>query len=94
MCYLGKKMYSPMVEHIYVDTCMHAYIYTYIYIYLYTYIHRYAHMHIHVYQVLVAQSNETLQWPDTFAEDEEGNLWLTTNKVHEYKTVINVYTYL
>lgn len=32
-------------------------------------------------QVLVAQDQVNIQWPDTFAWDTQGNLWFTTNKL-------------
>lgn len=35
-------------------------------------------------QQVMAQSNDTMQWPDTFAFDNVGNLWFTTNKLQLY----------
>ena len=33
---------------------------------------------------ILAQDNITLQWPDTFAWDNNGYLWFTTNRLHRY----------
>jgi sugar lactone lactonase YvrE len=37
-------------------------------------------------QVVVAQNDEDLQWPDTFAIDQEGYLYATPNRLHLYNS--------
>ena len=38
-------------------------------------------------QVVVASSEEALQWPDTFAVAENGTVYVTTNRLQRYFTV-------
>jgi hypothetical protein len=38
-------------------------------------------------QVVVAQSEDVLQWPDTFAMDESGAIYVTSNKLQRFFTV-------
>ncbi|XP_012943431.1 protein yellow [Aplysia californica] len=37
-------------------------------------------------QTQLVQNDETMQWPDTFAIDEEGWLWFVSNRLHLFST--------
>lgn len=41
-------------------------------------------------QIIVAQDKDTMQWQDTFAFDNQGNLYFTTNRLQLYFTVCSL----
>ena len=36
--------------------------------------------------MLVVNNSSTMQWPDTFALDEDGWLWFVSNRLHLFST--------
>ena len=42
--------------------------------------------------VLVVNNSLTMQWPDTFAFDEDGWLWFVSNRLHLFSTNTMTFT--